>query len=134
MTEANEHAHTWHMEIFDSELSVWEWDAVSRGEAGTLGAPAAHSSHGLKPASQNRQKDSVLVPSKMIVEDPGPPSLGHGHTLEFLWPHFIAHCQGLFNYNLTPGGFLPFHFPPSPALSGPEESPREESSGGEPSC
>ena len=134
MTEATEHAHTWHMEIFDSELSVWEWDAVIRGEAGTLGAPAAHSSHGLKPASQNRQKDSVLVPSKMIVEDPGPPSLGHGHTLEFLWPHFIAHCQGLFNYNLTPGGFLPFHFPPSPALSGPEESPREESSGGEPSC
>ena len=126
-----EHAHTRHMKIFDPELNVWEWDAISRGEAGTLEAPAAHSSHGLKPASQNRQKDSVLVPSKMIVEEPGPPSLGHRHTPEVFWPQFTAHCQGLFSYNLTPGSFLRFHFPPSPARSGPEESPREESSGGE---
>lgn len=47
------------MKIFDRELNVREGDAMSRGEAGTLGAPDAHSSHSLQPGSQDRQKDSV---------------------------------------------------------------------------
>lgn len=56
------------------------------------------------------RKTLSLVPSKMTSEDPGPPSLGHGHTPEGLWPRSTAHCQGLFNYHPPPGGFLPFHF------------------------